>query len=191
MILLRFIGLFLVLMAFYSFGAVAGSRTKSMTQGRALFPTLLDLAVILLAWLAASFASWGGYRAAVATMIGTGVGLFAAFILYRLLKQTSNQKPRVGAGGGKIPVPGIESSVPATPQSDDPVQPRWRSFLRQVGGFQSRLLLSGFYYVAILPFGILVGMLGDPLGLKPPPGESFWKRREDDLQNLERARRQS
>lgn len=191
MILVRVIGFFLVIMAFFSFGAVVGSRSKSMTQARAPFPNLLDLAILSLSWLAALSAYLAGYRTAVATMIGAGIGLVAAYALYRLLKQTPGQKPKGGTGRGRIPVPGVESSTPATLQSDDHVLPRWKSFVRQVGGFQSRLLLSAFYFIAIMPFGILVGNLGDPLGLKVPPGESFWKRREGDSQNLEGAHRQS
>ena len=179
MILIRFIGIFFVIMAFYSIGTVAGSGSKSVLPGRVPFPTLLDLAIIFLAWLAAVLAYREGYRTAVAAVIGVGIGLSAGFVLYRLLKRPADQKPK------------FENPASATRQSDARTQPRWRLFLRQVGAFQSRLMLTGFYFTAIMPFGILVGGLGDPLGLKVPRSETFWKRREDDIQNLEGARRQS
>jgi hypothetical protein len=191
MILFRLIGFFFVSMAFFSFGAVAGSRSKTMAHGRAQFPNLLDLAIISLSWMAAFFAYLAGYRTVVATAIGAGIGLFAAFTLYHWLKQSPGQESGIGTSGHRVPLPGIEPSAPAPPQSDDHFQPRWRAFVREVGGFQSRLLLTAFYFIAIMPFGIVVGSFGDPLGLKVPPGESFWKRRLGDSQNLEGARRQS
>jgi hypothetical protein len=187
-ILLRFIGSFLAIVAFFSFGAVAGVRSKSKTQLRAPSPSLLDLAIILLSWVAAFSSHRAGYRTALATMIGAGAAFFAGFILHLLLRQSAGQQAKVGTAGGRIPVPGIESTAP---QSDEHAQPRWRTYLRQVGGFQSRIFLSGFYYVAILPFGLVAGIFGDPLGLKVPPGDSFWKPRESDSQKLEDARGQS
>jgi hypothetical protein len=191
MILLRVIGFFIVIIAVYSFGAVAGSRSKSMTSRRAPSPCNLDLAVIILSWLGALAAYLVGYRTAVATIIGAGIGLFASLARYRTLKQIQGDNNRAGNSGRETLIAGIESSTSASPQLGNHVQPPWRLFVRQVGGFQSRLMLSAFYFIALMPFGILVGNLGDPLGVKVPPGESFWKRREDDSQSLEEARRQS
>lgn len=191
MILLRLIGLFFVVMAFFSIGAVAGIRMKSKTSGRAPSPGFLDLAIIFLSWVAALTANASGYRSVVASVVGAGIGFFAAFTLHRVMKQTPDGRFWASNLGGKDPATGTDISTPNTPQSDHDSWTSWRTFARQVGRFQSGLLLSAFYFTVFAPFGILVGNLGDPLGIKVPPGESFWRHREDDCQNLEEARRQS
>jgi hypothetical protein len=191
MIRLQVIGFFLMVMVFFSIGAVAGIRSKPQAHGRAPFPNLLDLMIIFLSWLAALFAYRAWHRTTVATLIGAGTGLSAGFILYRLLKQTTGEKTMADSYGMNIPVPGIESSIPTILPSNGQIPSSWRSFFRQVGRFQSGILLTAFYFIALMPFGILVGNLRDPLGLKVPPGKSFWKPREGGSQNLEGARRQS
>jgi hypothetical protein len=187
-ILLRFIGSFLVLMSFFSFGAAAGIRSKSKTPLQPPFPSLLDLGLILICWLATISAYKSGYQPVLATLAGAVAVFFAGFILHLLLMLSPGHESTVKPGSARIPVPGIQSS---NRQVIAIVQPRWRLYFRQAGGFQSRLLLSLFYYVVLLPFGVLVGMMGDPLGLKAPPGDSFWKSRNADSQKLEDARGQS
>ena len=193
MILFRPVGLFLLIMAFYSFGAVAGNRTKSMTPERAPSPSFIDVATIILSWLVTLAAYWAGYRAVLVTAIGAGMGLLEGFILHRWRNQSQRDELRAGASRAKSPASRVEpsASVTDTSISDDCLQPYWRVFVRQVGRFQSGLLLFAFYFIAIMPFGIVVGNLGDPLGLKAPPGDSFWKQRGDASQSLEGARRQS
>jgi hypothetical protein len=175
MILFRATGFFLVVVAFYSFGTVAGNRSMPMTSERISSPSFLDLAMIILFWLTTFVLYRAGYRAILATAAGGGIGLFAAFILHRWRSQ--NQ--------------GMPSSIPTTLRLDDGFRPNWRLFFRKVGRFQSGLLLSAFYFIAIMPFGIVAGNFGDPLGLKAPPGDSFWKQRGNASASLEEARRQS
>jgi hypothetical protein len=190
-ILLRVIGFFLVSTALFSLGAVAGIRSRRPAPGAAPFAYFTNLAIVFLCWLAAlsAYLAWRG--TAAATLIGAVFGLLAGFTLYRLRKQTAEAKSGLGSAGRMIPVLGVASSTPATEPPGGPIQPGWRSFLRQVGGFQSRILLCTFYFIALLPFGMVAGNFGDPLGLKVGPGESFWKRRDSNGQNLEAARRQS
>lgn len=51
----------------------------------------------------------------------------------------------------------------------------WKAFAQATGGFQSRVLLGLFYFSVVAPFGILVRVLGDPLGRRDRPGASNWK----------------
>ena len=191
MILFRLTGFFFLVMASFSFGAVAGNRPVSMTPESPPSPGFVDIATIFLSWLAALAAYFSGYRIASAATLAAGTGLLAGFILHRFLKQGARDKPEVGIPGSKNVATGLESSPPSTPQPRGHFLPSWRLFARLVGGFQSRLLLTAFYFIVMMPFGILVGNLGDPLGLKVTPRESFWRGREDDSQSLEGARRQS
>jgi hypothetical protein len=68
----------------------------------------------------------------------------------------------------------------------------WKStkaVLKKIGFFQGRILLSLFYYIFIVPPGLLVRMFSDPLGVKARP-ESFWKEWEFTSRTKEEMERQ-
>src|SRR5260370_37287069 len=46
---------------------------------------------------------------------------------------------------------------------------RWKRLARAVGTFQARVLLTVFYVVLVLPFGIVVRLVSDPLRIKRRP----------------------
>ena len=39
---------------------------------------------------------------------------------------------------------------------------RWMVLARKIGKFQSRILLTFFYFVIVLPFGLAVRLFADP-----------------------------
>jgi hypothetical protein len=68
---------------------------------------------------------------------------------------------------------------------------RWKGFSRRMGSFQSRVLLSLFFFLFITPAALLVRGLGDPLRIKKGAGEeSFWKVRAPVRGEFEDFRRQ-
>ena len=67
---------------------------------------------------------------------------------------------------------------------------RFKVIARIIGNFQSRVLLTVFYFVILAPFGFGVRLFADPLGLKRRR-KSHWLRRDIPLAALEeRAKRQ-
>ena len=54
---------------------------------------------------------------------------------------------------------------------------RWKAIAHVIGTFQARLLLTLFYFVVVPPFALVVKLFTDPLGLRPPPGASYWTAR--------------
>jgi hypothetical protein len=65
---------------------------------------------------------------------------------------------------------------------------RWKVIAHKIGEFQSRLLLSFFYFVFFAPFAIGLKMFSDPLQIKSFHG---WLNRSDAEENpAESARRQ-
>ena len=56
---------------------------------------------------------------------------------------------------------------------------RWKAIAHAVGNFQARVLLTVFYFVVVPPFAVIVKIWKDPLGLRPPTGETFWTRRAE------------
>ena len=59
-----------------------------------------------------------------------------------------------------------------------------------IGDFQSRLLLTVFYFTVALPFGILTRLVIDPLRLRHRPTTSGWTARQPIDSDLASARRQ-
>lgn len=66
---------------------------------------------------------------------------------------------------------------------------RWMKIARAIGVVQTRILMIVFYFVLVLPLGLVMRMRGDPLHLKAPQG-SNWTPHRDQAANLETARRQ-
>jgi hypothetical protein len=65
----------------------------------------------------------------------------------------------------------------------------WKRLARRIGEVQSRLLLAGLYGLLVLPTGLLLRLLADPLARRPP-AESNWRARRDPTPGLGEARRQ-
>ena len=69
----------------------------------------------------------------------------------------------------------------------------WEGWKR-VGGFigdvLGRLILTLFYFTLVLPFGLLMRILRDPLSLRSG-GSPIWRVREPDEPTIEAARRLS
>jgi hypothetical protein len=66
----------------------------------------------------------------------------------------------------------------------------WKRIGRRIGDFQARLLLSAFYFTVIAPFGLAVGLAGDPLAIKPATPRGWRPRTVAPGTPLERALRQ-
>lgn len=67
---------------------------------------------------------------------------------------------------------------------------RWLPLAHQIGTFQSRILLTLFYFFIVTPFGLAVRLGMDPLQRKTRPSASGWNSREDRRDDLAGARRQ-
>jgi hypothetical protein len=64
----------------------------------------------------------------------------------------------------------------------------WKRIAQEIGNFQARVLLTIFYAVLVLPFGIVVRLFFDPLRTKQRPTE--WLDYPKEAQDLDWAKRQ-
>lgn len=53
---------------------------------------------------------------------------------------------------------------------------RWKAIAHVIGEFQSRVVLSLFYFVVLGPFGVGVVLFGDPLRIRPGAGTGWLER---------------
>src|SRR5688500_12114310 len=67
---------------------------------------------------------------------------------------------------------------------------RWREMSQKAANVQARVLLTIFYFTMMLPFGIVMGLLKDPLRIKQRPSGSYWVERKPTSGTLADAKRQ-
>ncbi|MBN1272401.1 MAG: hypothetical protein JXB26_09025 [Candidatus Aminicenantes bacterium] len=164
--------LLLVTLAGYSAGVTAGAGRK-----RTVGPVLGDLLAVCLIWIGALWTreGWEWNRWAVLP-IWLAVAVAAGILLVRL---------RMTAG----PIPVKEADVSAKDQPKN-LWKRWKNFSHRMGGFQSRILLSLFYFLVVFPFAFILRLFGDPLKIKPKKAVSFWGERKEGPESLMDCRRQ-
>jgi len=64
----------------------------------------------------------------------------------------------------------------------------WKRIAHIIGDFQARVILTVFYAVLVLPFGVLVRLLADPLHIRHQPHN--WQERPAEAVDADWARRQ-
>jgi len=66
----------------------------------------------------------------------------------------------------------------------------WRDFSLRMGEFQSRLILSLFFFTTVSPFALAVKMFSDPLHIRHQGNKSNWLPKMRTKINLEQFKRQ-
>lgn len=160
-------GLALVLLTLvgYSGGTVLGAK------GRTPVPGILDLLIVVLLWIGA-LTTRGALGKWSAILVWLVLGLLVGLILARLRR----------AGYPKAPPPDTGRGL----------WNRWKGFASRMGNYQSRVLMSFVYFTIVLPFGLGVTLVGDPLGVKHVGPESNWHPKTVPVKpSIEQAREQS
>jgi hypothetical protein len=160
-------GLALVLLTLvgYSSGSVLGASGHDPT------PRILDLLAVVVLWTAAlvtrsALGKWG------AIVIWLMIGLIVGVVLARMRIGSYPQARPMDTG------PGLWNA--------------WKAFSRRMGNYQSRVLMAFIYFVVVLPFGLGVTLLADPLKIKQTGADSNWQIKEMELKpSIEDARGQS
>jgi hypothetical protein len=159
-------GLALVLLALvgYSSGSVLGAK------GRMAVPDLADLLVVIIIWIAALATrdALGKWSAIVTWLV---IGLVLGTILAWVRADSYPQAQPLNTGSG--------------------LWNAWKGFAQNMGNYQSRVLMAFVYFTVVLPFGLGMTLLGDPLRIKRPRGNSNWQPKELPLKpSIDEARRQ-
>ena len=159
------IALVLLTLVGYSNGSVIGAK------GCTPVPRILDLLVVIVLWIAAlatrsTLGKWS------AILIWLVIGLIVGMVLARLRIASYSKAQAVDTGHG--------------------LWNAWKGFSRRMGNYQSRVLMAFIYFVIVLPFGLGVTLLADPLKIKQTKAGSNWQTKEMELKpSIEDARGQS
>jgi len=147
-------GLALILLSTvgYSSGASLGAR------GRTAVPGVLDLVVVVGMWVVALLTRQAlGKWYAIALWVVVGLILGALLARARLGRYAKEVEPVPAAA----PAPGLRGAWE-----------RWKVFSRKMGNYQSRVLMAFLYFTVVMPFGLGLTLLGDPLAIKRSPSQS-------------------
>jgi hypothetical protein len=64
----------------------------------------------------------------------------------------------------------------------------WKDFAHKIGNFNARVVLTIFYAIGVMPFGLAARFFSDPLRIKKKPEQ--WLNHPDEAYDLEWARKQ-
>jgi hypothetical protein len=159
----------------YSMGAVATGR-KSWPRK----PQPTDLLLMLLIWSGAIatrlILGWNGWL-----LVPGWLGL--AFLTGRLSRLFRKFPPTQSL------MPPQEGARSRNPLKN--LWLKWKDLSGRTGNFQSRLVLSYFYFLFVTPFGLAVKIFGDPLRIKGREKTSYWLSRPEPAGGLDSFRKQS
>lgn len=169
-----FIALMLLSLVGYSSGAV----TKAGKSGE-LKPEIIDLVVVVFIWLGAAY-SRGAFDLdrwfviLIWIVLGFTIGFISAWP-----RKHMEEKPPIKATTEKSSTNAIQR-----------FWQRWLGFSQRMGGFQSRIILSFFFFIIVFPFAVAVKIFYNPLQIKPKQGQSHWLSVNEAKLDLEQFRRQ-
>ena len=66
----------------------------------------------------------------------------------------------------------------------------WKNFSERIGNFQSRIILSFFFFILVSPFALVVRIFSDPLRIKHLSDKSHWIPKKETKIDLEQFKRQ-
>ena len=144
-------GLALVLLALvgYSSGSVL------VAKGRTAVPGIADLLVIVATWMAAlATRNVLGKWSAIGTWLMVGLILGAVLAWARAADYPKGEPLN----------------------TDNGLWNAWKGFARRMGNYQRRVLMACVYFAVVLPFGLGVTLLSDPLRIKRARGNPNWHR---------------
>ncbi len=172
--ILSFIVLILLSLVGYSGGA-AGKAGKSAD----LKPRIIDLILVVIIWTGAIYSrtsfeldKW------ILILIWVILSIILGVLAISFRKLSEEKSPN-----DKEPI-----KTPANLFKK--LWHSWKDFSQRMGNFQSRILLSLFFFIFISPFALAVKVFSDPLNLKNNSKKSQWLPKKEIKDELEQYRRQ-
>jgi len=171
---LSFIVLILLSLVGYSGGA-AGKAGKLAE----IKPQLVDLIIVLLIWAGAIYSritfdlnKW--LLILIWIVLSATIGVIT--VLFRKLPKEQSLNNKEPEKVQKNPIKKLWQI--------------WNNFSKRMGNFQSRIILSLFFFIFVSPFAIAVKIFSDPLNIRHKTTKSHWLTRKEIKTDLEQSRRQ-
>ena len=157
--IISYVALILLSLVGYSGGSVFQSGRGSEPK-----PSILDLILIVFVWTSAIYVKMTfPFNRWLLILVYLLASFLIAFFIAVVLKRR--------------PVRGDTKPADQLPSSRS-LWERWKDFSKKLGSFQSRSLLSLFYFLIVFPFALVVKFFADPLRIKHKNTQSHWLERK-------------
>jgi hypothetical protein len=154
---LSLIALILLSLVGYSAGVVLAVRGVSDPK-----PGIFDLFLIVLIWGGAVYAKVNtGINRWLLILVCAVSACLIAWLISLLRKGRQGDIKSESHEGDRL-------------EGKPSLWKRWTEFSKRMGGFESRVVLSLFYFIIVLPFALIVRLFSDPLRLKMKSAPSHW-----------------
>lgn len=169
----------LIVLIFISlFGYSAGSVTKARKFAE-LKPQIIDLIIVVLIWTGAIYSRIAlDLNKWITILIWLILSIFIG-ILFVWPRKLSEENVSESKNPKENPK-NLHSKILLN----------WKYFFNRVGNFQSRIMLSLFFFIIVTPFALAVKLTSDPLKLKSRRHEPFWLHRKENKSDIEQFMRQ-
>lgn len=175
------LGLILVSMVGYSTGCVIALRQRQFV------PSLWDLLGVVGVWMVVfgieeQFGRWSSL--AIALLIGIMFGLLVTLAR----NAASDMAPIIPES--ELPEHAKERITQQQLSVWQRFKRGWASYGERMGNVQGRLLMGFFYFIVVLPFGLISRIGTDALTIKSKPTQSAWVAWNDATSTLDEAQEQ-
>jgi len=152
----------LILLTLVGYSAGVSFAAKNIPDPK---PGIVDLVLIVLIWGGAFYAK---VNLDVSRWLLILIFAVSTFMIAALVSALKGSRRR--AAGRKSQ----DDKDRPQHQESPSLWVRWKQFSRKMGGFQSRAVLSFFYFIVVFPFALIVRIFSDPLRLRRKQAESHW-----------------
>ena len=145
-----------------------------------LKPVLLDLVLVALIWAGALYSRLTyDFNKWLLILVWVGISVVVGIVAVsfrRLQRENESQQQET-----KYPSSGIFKKL----------WHRWTEFSKKMGSFQSRVMLSFFFFIIVSPVAVLIKLFGDPLSIKRKKAmDTYWSAKMPSSTEIEDYRRQ-
>lgn len=169
-----------IIMVLLSLVGYSGGATGRAGKHADLKPNALDLIWVTLIWAGAIYSRLTlDYNKWMMILVWIAVSVVMGILAVTLRRLHRENQPELG-GTNEVPTGFFRR-----------IWHSWRGFSRRMGSFQSRTLLSFFFFAVVSPAAVIIKVLGDPLRIKKTKlKESYWLAKTESPAELEDYRRQ-
>jgi hypothetical protein len=167
----------LVLLSLVGYSGGATGRSGKRTD---LKPIVIDLVLIAFIWTAALYSRLTyDFNRWLLILVWVGISVFVGIVAvsFRRIPRSAEfeQEDRE-----EIPHAFVKR-----------IWHRWTGFSKRMGSFQSRVMLSFFFFIVVSPAALMIKMLADPLRIKKKQElETYWVAKTPSSTELDDYRRQ-
>ncbi len=175
------LGLILLSMVGFSTGCVIVLRRRQYE------PSLLDLLTVVGVWVVV-FRIEDGFGRWSSLAIALLVGIVAGVVITLLRNATASAVDVIPES--ELPEHAQERAIQEQLSIWQKLKRGWANYGERMGGVQGRLLMGFFYFIIVLPFGLIARIGSDALAIKRKPANSGWVMWENSTATLDEAREQ-